>query len=68
MTKPPEQPRAKPMRWLAVSLTFFVCGLSAHDQLTTHQLDFGYQVMLVLLVLFWAGQSIDEFLPKWFQK
>lgn len=59
--------RAKPARWLAVCLTFFVCGLAAHDQITSGSIDLGYQAMLVLLVLFWAGQGIDELLPRWFQ-
>jgi hypothetical protein len=60
-----QQPERKPRPWLAILITVVLLALAVQSQLKTGAIDPGLLGALVLLALFWAGQSIDR--SSWFR-
>lgn len=62
--KPDPQPERKPRPWLAVLITVVLLALAVQSQLKTGSIDPGLLGALVILALFWAGQAVDNYLPR----
>lgn len=53
----------KPKPWLAILITVVLLALAVQSQLKSGAIDPGLLSALVVLALFWAGQTIDRFFP-----
>lgn len=60
------QPPRRPMPWLAAGLTIGLFAMGVDQQITSGKVDHVLLGFLVVLVFFWAGQSVDRLLDKWF--
>jgi hypothetical protein len=58
-----EQPERKSSPWLAKLLTVVLVALAVQSQLKTGHIDATLIGAVVVLVFFWAGQAIDNYLP-----
>lgn len=59
-----DETNRKPRPWLAILITVVLLALAVQDQLKSGSVDTGLLGFLVVLALFWAGQSIDRFFPR----
>lgn len=57
----PTERKAKP--WLAILITVVLLALAVQSQLKTGHIDPGLLGGLIILALFWAGQTIDRIFP-----
>lgn len=53
----------KPKPWLAILITVVLLALAVQSQLKSGEIDPGLLGALVVLALFWAGQTVDRFFP-----
>lgn len=53
----------KPKPWVAILITVVLLALAVQSQLKSGEIDPGLLGALVVLALFWAGQTVDRFFP-----
>lgn len=58
-----QEPERKPRPWLAVLITVVLLALAVQSQLKSGSIEPGLLGALVVLALFWAGQTIDRNFP-----
>lgn len=58
-----QQPERRTAPWLGILITVVLLALAVQSQLKSGSIDPGLLGALVVLALFWAGQTIDRNFP-----